>query len=81
MQTVGTYEAKTKFSSLLNKVKNGEDITITLHGVPIVDMRRHNKQDAGDVGAVIEEIMELRKNFAGAFEGEDIKALIEEGRM
>jgi len=80
MQTVGAYEAKTKFSALLNKVINGEDITITLHGVPVVDMRRHNKQDDGDVGATIAEIMELRKSFAGAFAGESIKALIEEGR-
>jgi len=55
MQTVGVYEAKTKFSAILN--------------------------DAGDVEAAIAEIMELRKNFAGAFDGEDIKALIEEGRM
>ena len=35
---------------------------------------------ACDVEAVIAEIIELRKNFAGAFEGENIKALIEEGR-
>ena len=80
MQTVGAYEAKTKFSAILNKVINGEDITITLHGVPVVDMRRHNAQDAGDMKAVIAEILELRKNFAGAFKGVNIKELIEEGR-
>ena len=80
MQTVGAYEAKTKFSAILNKVMNGENITITLHGVPVVDMRRHDKQDSGDVEAAITEIMEQCKAFAGAFEGENIKALIEEGR-
>jgi antitoxin (DNA-binding transcriptional repressor) of toxin-antitoxin stability system len=80
MQTVGAYEAKTKFSSILNKVINGEDITITLHGVPVVDMRRHNEQNAGGIEAAIAEIMEQRKEFAGTFEGENIKALIEEGR-
>ena len=81
MQTVGAYEAKTKFSAILNKVINGEDITITLHGVPVVDMRRHSNQDPSEVEAAIAEILELRKDFAGAFEGENIKALIEEGRM
>jgi len=81
MQTIGAYEAKTKFSAILNKVRNGENITITLHGVPIVDMRRHNEQEAGDTEAAIAEIMELQKSFAGAFEGENIKALIEEGRL
>ena len=80
MQTIGAFEAKTKFSAILNKVISGEDITITLHGVPVVDMRRHNAKDVNAVTAAIAEILELRKSFTGAFEGENIKALIEEGR-
>ena len=80
MQTIGAYEAKTKFSALLNKVINGETVTITLHGVPVVDMRRHNEYEPDDVEAAIAEIMDQRKEFAGAFKGENIKALIEEGR-
>ena len=67
--------------AILNKVINGEDVTITLRGVPVVDMRRHNQQENDDVEAAITEIMELRKEFAGAFKGENIKTLIEEGRM
>jgi antitoxin (DNA-binding transcriptional repressor) of toxin-antitoxin stability system len=81
MSLIGVYEAKTKFSSIINKVINGEDVTITLHGVPVVDMRRHDEQDSGDVETAIAEIMELRKEFAGVFKGENIKSLIEEGRM
>ena len=80
MQTIEAYEAQTNFPAILDKVRNGENLTITLHGVPVVDMRRHNEQNIGDVQATIAEIMEVRKNFAGAFEGENIKALIEEGR-
>lgn len=34
MQTVGTFEAKTHLSALLDRVANGEKITITRHGVP-----------------------------------------------
>ena len=52
----------------------------TLHGVPVVDTRGHNEYGPCDVEAAIAEIMEQRKEFAGVFEGENIKALIEEGR-
>jgi prevent-host-death family protein len=80
VHTIGAYEAKTKFSALLNKVISGETVTITLHGVPVVDMTPHNEQETGDVQATIAAILELRKNFSGAFKGENIKSLIEEGR-
>lgn len=33
--SVGAYEAKTNFSSLLEKVESGEEITITKHGTPV----------------------------------------------
>ena len=35
MDTVGAYEAKTHLPALLNRVANGEQITITRHGVPV----------------------------------------------
>lgn len=34
MESVGTFEAKTHLSALLDRVANGERITITRHGVP-----------------------------------------------
>jgi prevent-host-death family protein len=34
MSTVGTFEAKTHLSALLDRVAKGEKITITRHGVP-----------------------------------------------
>jgi prevent-host-death family protein len=33
--TVGAYEAKTRFSQLLERVTAGEEITITRHGTPV----------------------------------------------
>ena len=36
MQTVGSYEAKTRLPELLRSVERGESITITRRGVPIV---------------------------------------------
>lgn len=35
MITVGSFEAKTKLSELLDKVEAGETVTITRHGSPV----------------------------------------------
>jgi len=35
METVGAFEAKTHFSALLERVSQGETITITRHGAPV----------------------------------------------
>ena len=35
MITVGAFEAKSRFSALLEKVAAGEEITITKHGKPV----------------------------------------------
>lgn len=34
MEAIGAFEAKTHLSALLDRVANGERITITRHGVP-----------------------------------------------
>ena len=34
METIGSFEAKTHFAALLDRVAKGETITITRHGVP-----------------------------------------------
>jgi prevent-host-death family protein len=36
MATVGAYEAKTHLAQLLERVGQGERITITKHGVPVL---------------------------------------------
>ncbi|MGE3921190.1 MAG: type II toxin-antitoxin system Phd/YefM family antitoxin [Gammaproteobacteria bacterium] len=38
MNTVGAFEAKTHFSSLLKEVENGEQVLITKHGQPIAKL-------------------------------------------
>ena len=35
MRSLGTYEAKTRLSQLLDQVARGEEIIITRHGVPV----------------------------------------------
>jgi prevent-host-death family protein len=44
---VGAFEAKTHFASLLKRVANGEEITITKHGAPVaklVPVARANRE-------------------------------------
>jgi len=40
---VGSYEAKTHFSELLEKFEAGEEITITKHGTPSPDLCRFKR--------------------------------------
>ncbi len=79
---VGAFEAKTKLAELLDKVEEGEIVTITRHGkavarlMPIV---------AGDREArlqeVIDEIIRTRKGKdRGAKPGSTIPELIRSGR-
>ncbi len=39
MQTIGTHDAKTKFTALLKRAAEGERITIAKHGVPIATLQ------------------------------------------
>lgn len=39
MATYGVAEAKNKFTHLLERVENGESITITRHGKPVAELR------------------------------------------
>jgi len=78
MVSVGAYEAKTHLSDLLDRVANGEQFTITRHGVPIARLVPADDRSKVDVQASIQAIRELRKgNKLG---GLKIRDLIEEGR-
>jgi len=77
--SVGAYEAKTRFSELLEKVEGGEEITITKHGTPVaklVPLRK--KTTPAQRRAAIERIKELSQGLS--LGGLKIKDLINEGR-
>ena len=38
MSEIGAFEAKNTLSALLNRVKNGEEITITVRGTPVAKL-------------------------------------------
>ncbi len=79
MRTVGSYEAKTHLSQLLDDVANGETITITKHGVPVAELRPLKTSQRRDVAEVIDEMKRLRAQI-GSLNGVTIRELIEEGR-
>jgi prevent-host-death family protein len=78
MRTVGTFEAKTHLSALLEQVERGEEITITRHGKAVARLV--------PVGAVrgdrLDDTVARLKSFRKGRRLGDLsaKALIEEGR-
>ena len=78
MHTVGSYEAKTHLSRLLEMVAKGESVTITKHGVPIARLVPANSGAKREPAQVIEELREFR---SGRKLGKlSLRKMIEEGR-
>ncbi len=78
MHTVGSYEAKTHLSRLLEMVAKGESVTITRHGVPIARLVPANADAKRKPAEVIDELREFR---SGRKLGKlTLRKMIEEGR-
>jgi prevent-host-death family protein len=79
MPQVGAYEAKTRFSQLLDRVAKGEEITITKHGVPVAVLAPVRRRSKKDIQATIAAIKAFRSRHR--LDGLSIREMIEEGRM
>lgn len=78
MSRVGAYEAKTKLANLLERVAEGEHITITKHGVPVATLSPVPERERRPATEVIAELRGFRR---GRRLGRTpLKKLIEEGR-
>ena len=79
MITVGAFEAKTKLSSLLDKVEAGEEVVITRHGRPVARLVAPGAPPRKMTG---EELLErMRERRKGTSLGSlTIRQLIDEGR-
>jgi len=79
MTSVGSYEAKTHLSELLERVARGERILITRHGRPAAMLVPAPPKEKRAVADVIREIRSLRR---GNRLGDDlsIRDLIDQGR-
>jgi prevent-host-death family protein len=78
MQSVGSYEAKTHLPALLDRVAQGEEITITRHGVPVAKLVPPSGSRKPDVRETIQAMLEFRKGHR--LDGLSIREMIEEGR-
>ncbi|MEO8759183.1 MAG: type II toxin-antitoxin system prevent-host-death family antitoxin [Devosia sp.] len=77
MASVGILEAKTQLSGLVDRVANGEEITITRHGKPVARIVPANGVPVGDVQALVRRMRDGRTATLG---GLDWKTLRDAGR-
>jgi prevent-host-death family protein len=79
MKSIGSYEAKTHLSKLLEEVENGEEVIITRHGKAVARLvpatQRVDDQRLKNVVAALKEFRKGR-----SLDGLTTKELIEEGR-
>jgi prevent-host-death family protein len=78
MQSVGSYEAKTHLPALLDRVAQGEQITITRHGVPVALLVPASSSARPNVRETIKATIEFRKGHR--LDGLSIREMIAEGR-
>ena len=83
MRTVAVFEAKNRFSELLNAVEQGEEITITRHGQPVarlVSISAASQPPASQRERVAGALQRLRSLGQGAGLGVSLAQAIEGGR-
>jgi len=77
--SIGAYDAKTRFSEILERVAGGEEFTITRHGSPVAKLVPVKKQTTVEERRLaIESMIELSQRLS--LGGLKIKDLINEGR-
>lgn len=78
MHQVGAFEAKTHLPELLERVRGGERIVITKHGMPVAELVPVSKTGKPDLKKLYKEMTAFRN---GRRLGKDsIRNLMEEGR-
>jgi len=58
--SVGAFEAKTKFSELLERVGRGEEITITRHERPVARLVPYERPSTVELAALFRQMKEFR---------------------
>lgn len=75
---VGTFEAKNRLSSLLDRVVAGEEVTITRNGKPVARLVPVETRDVESVRRAAEGLRAIRARSRPG--PESLKDLINEGR-
>ncbi len=79
MVKIGIYEARIHWSEMINRVANGEEITITRRGRPVAKLIPANDSGKASVAEAIAELHRFRSKHK--LRGLSIKKMIEKGRM
>ena len=80
MESVGAFEAQTHLPQLLQRVADGEEITITKHGKPVARLVPPlAAKPAPDVRAAVAAMKRFRKDRS--LRGLSIREVIGEGRL
>jgi prevent-host-death family protein len=78
MTEIGAYEAKTRLSELLEKVREGKSFTITRHGHPIAELRPVGQRPAAQRKALVERMKRFQAEHR--LDAKRIRGLVNEGR-
>lgn len=78
MTEIGAYDAKTRLSELLEKVREGETFTITRHGQPIAELRPVGYRSPTERKALVDRMKRFQQGHS--LGGATFRELIEEGR-
>jgi len=79
-QQIGTFEAKTHFSQIIEKVEHGGDFVITKRGKPVAKIIPFQQEPEMTRQEAFEKMKELRKNYRGEPGSFNIREAIEDGR-
>ena len=83
MQSVGIYEAKTRFSALIELVEQGEEVRITRHGKEVVRMlpvRRKPVITDEQIVRELEQIQALQQTVRAQVATDSVAQLRQKGR-
>jgi len=77
---IGTFQAKTHFSQLLERVAQGEEITITKHDRPVARLIPAGRPSREHVATIFRQMDALRQSLPKSKDKTTLKDLINHGR-
>jgi prevent-host-death family protein len=80
-QQIGTFEAKTHFSQLIEQVEDGADFVITKRGKPVAKIIPFRNEPEMTRQEAFAQLIEMRKLYRGKSGDFNIREAIGEGRL
>jgi len=79
-QHIGSFEAKTNFSRIIEKAEQGEDFIVTRRGKPVAKIIPFKQEPEMTFKEAVEGLKEMRKYYRGKPGDFNIREAIEDGR-